>query len=123
MKLVYGGSAMNNLNVDIGKRIALLRKERNLTQEQLAEKLDISIKHCSCVERGVSSLSLEKFIDLCEILDTNLDYLIRGKTSYGIQHIPETVIRLLSNDNEKEASVLKEYLSLYSKIRQLDHIS
>lgn len=51
---------------EMGARIAALRKENAITQEKLAEILDISVKHCSEVERGVSSLSLEKLIYLSD---------------------------------------------------------
>ena len=58
------------LNVQIGKNIAALRKSQKMTQEELAEELNISIKHCSSVERGKSCLSLEKW--LVEILNATL---------------------------------------------------
>lgn len=108
---------MNSLNEEIGKRIAQLRKEHNMTQEQLAEKLDISIKHCSCVERGVASLSLERLVDLCDILDTSLDYLIRGTAADINSKIPPSLIKIFSCSNEKELSVIKEYWNVYLKIK------
>lgn len=108
---------MNNLNEEIGKRISQLRKEHHLTQEQLAERLDISIKHCSCVERGMASLSLERLIDLCDVLDTSLDYLIRGYSEDGNSKIPPSLIETFSCSNERELSLLKEYWNLYLKIK------
>ena len=53
---------MNVLYQEIGGRIQELRRLHHLTQEDLAEKLDVSVKHISSVERGTSSLSLEKLI-------------------------------------------------------------
>ena len=47
---------MENLNKNIGERIAKLRKESNITQAQLAEKLNISIRHCSSIECGNARL-------------------------------------------------------------------
>ena len=112
---------MNSLNEEIGKRISHLRKEHNMTQEQLAEKLDISIKHCSCVERGMASLSLERFIDLCDILDTNLDYLIRGSTADKNSKIPPSLIESFTCASEGELYVLKEYWNLYLKIKSCNN--
>lgn len=111
---------MVNLNEEIGKRIVGLRKEHHMTQEQLAEVLNISIKHCSCVERGVSSLSLELFIELCDVFDTTLDYLIRGKTNSGIEQIPPTFIECIENADDNEMSILREYATLYSRIKSLN---
>ncbi len=107
------------LNEEIGKRIAGLRKSRHMTQEELAEKLNITVKHCSCVERGISSMSLELFIELCDIFDTSLDYIIRGKTPVGTALLPESFVACLENANEQEHSILRSYMELYPQIRGL----
>lgn len=111
------------LNALIGSRLAKLRKEHNMTQEQLAEKLDISIKHCSAVERGLSSLSLEKLIDVSKLFDVSLDYLVIGnfENNDSIKHIwaslPQSITSVLTSDDETEIDLLLEYLRLYAKIR------
>lgn len=107
------------LNEEIGKRIAGLRKSQHMTQEQLAERLNITVKHCSCVERGMSSMSLELFIELCDIFDTSLDYIIRGKTPVGSDLIPDAFVACLENANEQECSILRSYMELYPRIRDL----
>ena len=111
------------LNALIGSRIAKLRKEHNMTQEQLAEKLDISIKHCSAVERGISSLSLEKLVDVGMLFDVSLDFLVKGNSEndFSIEHIwaslPQSITSVLTSNDETEIELLLEYLRLYSKIR------
>ena len=111
---------MSELNKQIGYRISTLRKEHHMTQEQFAEALDISIKHCSCVERGVSSLSLEKLIDVCDIFDTNMDYLVRGETYTSLGNMPVSFVEYLKRAKEEELQLMKEYMGLYVKIRNLD---
>ena len=106
---------MKNINQEIGQRIARLRKEHAMTQEDLAEKLNISIKHCSAVERGASSLSLEKLITVCELFHTSMDYLTRGT-----QESLESILEIVEPYSETEKKVLKEYLILFRKIRNLD---
>ena len=54
----------------LGKRIALLRKARKLTQEQLAEAVGRSVEFISLVERGVNAPSvagLEKFAKVLKV--------------------------------------------------------
>ena len=110
---------MENLNDSIGKRISQLRKKQGLTQEQFAEEIDISIKHISAVERGASSLSLEKLIDAANHLDCTMDYLILGKTKKdGTDLLPASILSILSSDDEKEKELLLEYITLYTKIRR-----
>lgn len=51
---------MENLYAKIGQRIVQIRHANNLTQYQLAEMLDISVKHCSAIEpRQIQSLIRE----------------------------------------------------------------
>lgn len=109
---------MNNLYQAIGKRIHQLRKTHGLTQEKLAEELDITIKHVSSVERGLSSLSLEKIIELSQILDCTLDYLILGQdNSNTLAKIPTSIINILNSDNDDEIDLLLIYMNLYCKLR------
>lgn len=109
---------MNTLHKDIGQRIALLRQENHLTQAQLAEKLDISVKHCSEVERGLSCLSLEKLVALCSILSTTLDYLVRGidNNISGESSIPTYFLEIFRTDDAYEKECLQDYLLLFKKI-------
>ena len=54
----------------LGQRIATLRKNRKLTQEQLAEAVGCSVEFISLVERGVNAPSvagLEKFAKILKV--------------------------------------------------------
>ena len=59
----------------IGRRIQAIRKQRGLTQEQLAEQLDISTTHMSAIERGVSGVTVEKLVQIINCLDCTADDL------------------------------------------------
>ena len=63
----------------IGKFIADCRKEKNITQEQLAEKLYITDRAVSKWERGLSLPDADKMLDLCNILDINVNELLSGE--------------------------------------------
>lgn len=113
------------LNKLIGSRISFLRKEHGLTQEQLSEKLDISVKHCSAVERGLSRLSLEKLIEVCNIFNVSLDYLIRETTpcatyDYLSDNFSSTAIHVLHSNDAKELKLLNEYLVMYARLRNME---
>ena len=58
------------LQKKLGQRIAVLRRARALTQEQLAEAVDCSVEFISLVERGVNAPSvagLEKFAKVLKV--------------------------------------------------------
>ena len=65
--------------IKIGKFIANCRKEVNLTQEQLAEKLYITDRAVSKWERGLSLPDADKMLELCNILAINVNELLNGE--------------------------------------------
>ena len=65
--------------IKIGKFIADCRKKKNITQEQLAEKLYITNRAVSKWERGLSLPDADKMLDLCNILDINVNELLNGE--------------------------------------------
>ena len=67
-----------NLN-KIGKFISECRKNKKLTQEQLAEKLGISDRAVSKWERGLCLPDASIMLLLCEILDINVNELLSGE--------------------------------------------
>ena len=85
----------------IGQTIAQKRKAKNMTQSQLAEKLNISNKTISKWENGKCMPDYSIIEQLCSELDITLNELISGKTE------PET-------NNEKQL------LDLFRKIQELE---
>ena len=65
--------------IKIGKFIASCRKDKNITQEQLAEKLYITDRAVSKWERGLSLPDADKMLELCNILDINVNELLNGE--------------------------------------------
>ena len=63
----------------IGKFISLSRKNKRLTQEQLAEKLSVSINAVSKWERGLNLPDVSLMEKLCEVLDFTLNELFAGE--------------------------------------------
>lgn len=64
------------LNVQIGERIKLSREERGLTQEQLAEAIEVSPQYISDLERGVVGISIPTLKRLCTHLAVSSDRIL-----------------------------------------------
>lgn len=60
------------------KRVKEARKRRNLTQEQLAEKINISMKHMQAIEQGTKLCSVEIIVEISVELEVSTDYLLKG---------------------------------------------
>lgn len=61
-----------------GKRIQTLRKDREMTQEQLAVELNISDRYMRNLEKGQKVPSVDLFVELRERFDSSLDYIVLG---------------------------------------------
>jgi transcriptional regulator len=70
---------MNNteseLRKSIGKKIKIARLKAEYTQEQLAEKLSLSTRYISQLERGIAFGSASTIISVCKALDINANFL------------------------------------------------
>ena len=65
--------------IKVGKFIASCRKDKKITQEELAEKLYITDRAVSKWERGLSLPDASKMLELCNILDINVNELLIGE--------------------------------------------
>ena len=92
---------------DIGKRIRQYRKLKNLSQEQLAEKIEISVPHMSHIETGSTKLSLQVLVDISIALDVNTDDLIFGEKS---QTMINQIIKIHSDCNENQIAFITDII-------------
>ena len=93
--------------MNIGERIMALRKEKNISQTELAKRLNVSRQAVSKWEQGVSSPDTERLIQLAEILGTEVEYLATGthpEPGSVVLNIVETVERV------EEKIVVKEVI-------------
>ena len=63
----------------IGKFIAACRKQKELTQMQLAERLGITDKAISKWERGIAMPDTSIMLELCDILGISVNELLSGE--------------------------------------------
>lgn len=103
---------MNKLTM--GDRIKEVRKKRRLTQEQLAEQVDVTVEYISQLERGLSTPSMQVFIKLLETLDASADYLLRDMVStnnpYGDKQIAARLERLAPKQRQALMAIIDAYM-------------
>ena len=86
---------------EIGNRIKEKRKKLNMTQEKLSEIIDVSPSYISEIERGTSICSLAVLVDIAEVLDLNLDNLIRGINENNIDTSFSEILKEIPKKNHK----------------------
>lgn len=79
----------------VGNNIKEARKQRDYTQEKLAEKLDISDKFVSLIERGESGLSIGNIVSICKELNIEPNALFKGVFDYS-DNVDKDIIDKLS---------------------------
>ena len=88
----------------IGSRIKQARLAKNMTQEDLADKIDISVAFLSRVERGNSHINLKRLNQLCGLLDVSEGYLLNGASSSSENYLDKEftdLIKSVSPDKQK----------------------
>lgn len=107
---------MDDFRTEMGKRMKERRKLLHFTQEYMAEKLNISLKHYGGVERGIAGLSLENLIELSEILGVSLDYLVKG-TKENDDCIPSRIKEIYLNCPLDKRQYILELLEVINKLK------
>lgn len=91
--------------MNLGERIISLRKERSISQTELARRLNVSRQAVSKWEQGTSSPDTAKLIQLAEILETEVEYL-----ATGVRPEPKSVVLNVVETVEKEKVVVREVI-------------
>ena len=96
---------------ETGKRIQLLRKQKVLSQEELADKLNVSSNTVAKIECGLRRPSVDFIVDLVNVFDTTVDYIVLGEEiekerdyDFLIREIDDAIGQLL----ELKEKLLKE---------------
>ncbi|MEN4946448.1 helix-turn-helix transcriptional regulator [Pseudomonas proteolytica] len=91
--------------IQIGRMIAKHRTERNLTQEEVAERMGIGSEAISRLERGLVELSVAKLMQLADIFDCRMDELLT-KSSSRPNDQSQMITSLLSGLKESDRAFI-----------------
>jgi len=97
----------------LAKRIAQARKNLGLSQERLAERLNISRGACGHWERGVATPSTDHLYELSQILDIDIHWLVAGEPYNSPIRINETSVPEYENIQDKQ---LKEIIRIFFRL-------
>ena len=103
----------------IGSRIKQARLAKNMTQEDLADKIDISVAFLSRVERGNSHINLKRLNQLCGLLDVSEGYLLNGASSSSENYLDKEFTDLIKSVSpEKQKLIYARVVELVETPRQ-----
>ena len=92
----------------IGQRIRQIRKAHGLSQEELAERVNISTTHMSHIETGNTKLSLPVLVDISATLDVRTDDLLNDNPTATISTALDEIAVVLERCTAQEAKVIAD---------------
>ena len=90
----------------IGSRIKQARLAKNMTQEDLAYKIDISVAFLSRVERGNSHINLKRLNQICGLLDVSEGYLLNGASSSSENYLDKEFTDLIKSVSPEKQKLI-----------------
>ncbi len=107
-------------NMGLAKKLVSLRKEKGLTQMDLAEKLSVSRQAISRWEVGAAAPSTDNLKVLADLYEVSVDYLLNGEPGEVSSHSDGQVTGC--HDISTESPVVNEEKDDIPKIRRMLHI-
>lgn len=81
----------------IGMRLKQARLDKKITQEKLAEMLDVSVAYISRVECGSTEINMKRLAEICGLLDVSLSYVLEDISSTSSAYLNTAFTDLLKN--------------------------
>ena len=100
----------------VGQRIKAAREKKNMTQEDLAARIDISPTHVSVIERGTKIPRVDTFVSIANVLGVSADELlvdVLDRASVGVASELSAAIEALPH--EEKMRVLKVVSALIDR--------
>lgn len=81
----------------IGIRLKEARLNKKITQEKLAEALDLSVAYISRIERGSTNINLKRLSEICALLDVSEGEILSGAATESSSYLNTAFSDLLKN--------------------------
>ena len=107
-------------NIQIGLRVKQAREAAGLTQERLAELVDVTAQYLSGVECGAVGLSVPVLTQICSVLHVSSDFILMGDIEGSdVTNITARLSRLPS----EHVKTVEEILNCYMEGIAIEHHS
>lgn len=100
----------------IGDRIRDARKQADMTQQTLAEKINLSVTHVSNLENGNAGTNLQTLFTIADVLDTQFEYLICDYLNGDQDTLYVELVQIFNDCNSIERQAL---LALLKKNKEV----
>lgn len=124
--LLYERFNMELDSYNIGEKIRNLRVKYKLTQEQLAEKSDLSVNFISKLERDKkTNISIDKLLKICSVFEITIPEFLDEKNNISISELSPSTIKLINElrnlNSTKQERLSKSILTIFSELKNKGH--
>ena len=92
----------------LGVKIRAARKDKGLTQENVAEATGLSVPHMSHIERGTTKLGLPTLIAICNVLSVTPDSLLCDSLEKSRPEFERELSNILADCTETELRIITD---------------
>ncbi len=100
-----------NVKELIGKRIKEARRARRLSQEALSEKVSLSAKYLSSIERGKENPTLETLIRLADALELEASELFNYQHEKPPKELKQLISRLMEEGHDEKLRLMAKIMT------------
>lgn len=96
----------------VGERIKNSRVSKNITQDKLAEFIDINPSHLSNIERGKTKMSTDTLVNISRSLNISIDYLLFGDITLEYnQYTSIALLEIKEMLKDKEKNYIEAFIN------------
>ena len=104
---------MNDIDYkNLGKRIRFYRTQKGMTQQRLAEIVDIVPSNVSHIERGTNKVSLPTLVRIANTLEVSIDQLLCTSLEVSSYNLNEDIAKLLEDCSDKEIDAIADIIKV-----------
>lgn len=107
------------MNVDyklIGERVKKARKNKGMTQDAMAERLNVSIGYVSQVERGITKISLDLLGAISSILECDVAALVAESAIHSNSYMESEIIEEIKKMDDKKRKYILKIIKLTNEL-------
>ena len=90
----------------IGSRLKQARIDAGLTQQEMAEKTNLSVAFISRVERGTSHINLKRLSEFCSILHVSEGYILNGSSDEDAKYLYDEFNNILQKCSPEKRKLI-----------------
>ena len=103
----------------VGERIKKCRLNNNITQDTLADLIEVNPSFISNIERGKTKMSMETFVNIAKTLNTSVDYLIFGDVILEHdQHRDMAVLEIQNILKDKDKNEVQAFVDFFKNFSE-----